>query len=191
MNRVKTHRTIALMAAVAAITAWGTPVDESTAWAAASRFVQTSTIARQSLPDRTATSIQVRGHLWVVALSPSGHILVSGSDRATPIIGFSTNNFAEGDENSPERAALDATDAAVVTAEADATKPRHKRWDRLLAGADVGAGKKAQPRLTTIQCRIRGLQRMCLGYQRALWISLPRWALLMVKTSIGNAMCLG
>lgn len=137
------------MATIAAIKVWGVPVDESTAWTAASRFLQTSTIARQSLPDRTATSIQARGSLWVVALSPSGHILVSGSDRATPIIGFSTNNFAEGDENSPERAALNAANAAVAAAEADATKPRHKRWDRLLDGTDAGAGKKAQPRLTT------------------------------------------
>ena len=149
MNRSKTHKAIALMAAIAAINACGTPVDESTAWAAASRFVQTSTIARQSLPERSVTSIQARGSLWVVALSPSGHILVSGSDRTTPIIGFSTNTFTEGDENSPERAALDAADAAVFAAEADATKPRHKRWDGLLDETDVGAGKKAQPRLAT------------------------------------------
>ena len=123
----------AMVAAMGTICAWGAAVEEAVALTAANRFLATSRMAAQSLPDRTVASIQARGNLWVVTLAPSGHILISGSDRATPIIGFSQNDFSEGEEDSAERAMLDAADAAVAAAEADETKLRHARWDSLLA----------------------------------------------------------
>lgn len=99
---------VAVLAAVAAIGAWGAPVDEATALTVAERFLQTSKMAARALPDRSVESIEQRGNLWIARLEPSGHILVSGSDRATPIIGFSENDFSEGEEDSAERAMLDA-----------------------------------------------------------------------------------
>ena len=107
-------------------------VDQEMATTAANRFLQTSSMAAQTLPDRTVEAVWSRGNLWIVRLAPSGHILIAGSDRATPIIGFSENDFSEGEEDSAERAMLDAADAAVAAAEADETKGRHKRWESLL-----------------------------------------------------------
>ena len=125
----------------------GAPIDEGAAAQAAARFLETKT-GVSVLPERTIASLRQRGCLWVASLSPSGHILVSGSDHATPIIGFSENDFSEGEEDSPERAAIDAADAAVAAAEADETKDRHARWEkimgngvrglRLLANSDAG-----------------------------------------------------
>ena len=121
----------------------GAWIDESAAMQAASSFLGTST-GCSVLPDRTVESIIVRGSLRVAVLSPSGHILVSGSDRATPIVGFSENDFSEGEEDSPERAAIDAADAAVAAAEADETKGRHARWNRILSETASGTQKKSR-----------------------------------------------
>lgn len=136
-----------MVAAMGTICAWGAAVEEAVALTAANRFLATSKMAAQSLPDRTVASIQARGNLWVVTLAPSGHILISGSDRATPIIGFSQNDFSEGEEDSAERAMLDAADAAVAAAEADETKLRHARWDSLLA--EPSTRKATRQRLMT------------------------------------------
>ena len=121
----------------------GAWIDESAAMQAASSFLGTST-GCSVLPDRTVESIIVRGSLRVVVLSPSGHILVSGSDRATPIIGFSENDFSEGVEDSPERAAIDAADAAVAAAEADEIKGRHARWEKIMGNGESSFAKAAE-----------------------------------------------
>ena len=132
----------AVLAAIAAVGAKAEPINEATARMAAEHFLQTSKMAARTLPDRSVESIAQRGNLWVVRLAPSGHILLSGSDRATPIIGFSQNDFSEGEEDSAERAMLDAADEAVAAAEADETKGRHSRWDSLLA--ELGVSKVAR-----------------------------------------------
>ena len=119
----------------------GALIDESAAMQAASSFLGTAT-GCSVLPDRTVESVIVRGSLWVAELSPSGHILVSGSDHATPIIGFSENDFSEGEEDSPERAAIDAADAVVAAAEANETKGRHARWEKIMGNGQVGTGSR-------------------------------------------------
>ena len=139
MKRPTKRACIAAMAVAASAVACAEWIDGSTATTAAENFLKTSAMAERTLPDRAVASVSSRGSLWVVALSPSGHILLSGSDRATPIVGFSTNDFSEGEEDSAERAMLDAADAAVAAAEADGTKARHARWDGLLS---AGSAKK-------------------------------------------------
>ena len=142
-------RSVALIFALCALFAHAAPVDQDTAMVAASGFLSKSSMAQRTLPDRSIESIQQRGNLWIVRLSPSGHILISGSDHATPIIGFSENDFSEGEEDSAERAMLDAADAAVAAAEADETKGRHSRWDSLLAEPAASTRKAAKKMLLT------------------------------------------
>lgn len=149
MNKTRMALGAMALAVLAAFGAWATPVDEATARTAAERFLQTSKMAARTLPERTVATIAARGNLWVVRLAPSGQILLSGSDRATPIIGFSQNDFSEGEEDSAERAMLDAADAAVAAAEADETKGRHARWDSLLAEPAASTGKKVRKLLGT------------------------------------------
>ncbi|MBO6067270.1 MAG: Spi family protease inhibitor, partial [Kiritimatiellae bacterium] len=148
MNKTRMALGAMALAVLAAFGAWATPVDEATARTAAERFLQTSKMAARTLPERTVATIAARGNLWVVRLAPSGHILLSGSDRATPIIGFSQNDFSEGEEDSAERAMLDAADEAVAAAEADETKGRHARWDSLLAEPETSAGTKVRKLLS-------------------------------------------
>ena len=136
--------------------ACGAWIDESAAMQAASSFLGTS-IGRNVLPDRTVESIIVRGSLRVAVLSPSGHILVSGSDRVTPIVGFSENDFSEGEEDSPERAAIDAADVAVAAAEADETKGRHARWEKIMGNGESAFAKAAEDKRGTGN-GVRGLR---------------------------------
>ena len=143
MHRKMLSYFIALAVATGAFLAHSEMLDENAADLAAGCFLKTST-GSTVLPQRTVKSVQMRGNLWIVALSPSGHILISGSDRATPIIGFSENDFSEGEEDSPERAALDAADEAVATAEADETKGRHAKWERILSESSAGTKSKVR-----------------------------------------------
>ena len=122
---------------------YGAMVDEEAASRAAVRFLATGT-GRSILADRVVQSMQPLGNLWVARLSPSGHILVSGSDHATPIIGFSANDFSEGEVGSPERAALDAAEESVAAAEADETKSRHAKWEGILSASPAKARKSAR-----------------------------------------------
>ena len=126
----------------------GALIDESAAMQAVSSFLGTAT-GCSVLPDRTVEAMIMRGSLWVAELSPSGHILVSGSDRSTPIIGFSENDFSEGEEDSPERAAIDAANAAVAAAEADETKGRHARWEKIMGNGESSFAKAAEDKRGT------------------------------------------
>ena len=126
-----------------ALVSHGAMVDEEAASRAAVRFLATGT-GRSILADRVVESMQPLGNLWVANLSPSGHILVSGSDHATPIIGFSANDFSEGEVGSPERAALDAAEESVAAAEADETKSRHAKWEGILSASPAKARKSAR-----------------------------------------------
>ena len=143
MHRKMLSYFVALAVATGAFLAHSEMLDENAADLAAGYFLKTST-GSTVLPQRTVKSVQMRGNLWIVALSPSGHILISGSDRATPVVGFSVNDFSEGEEDSPERAALDAADEAVATAEADETKGQHAKWASILSETTSGAKSKAR-----------------------------------------------
>ena len=69
-------------------------VTESEARAAVSAFVVSDPVGSAVLRGRTVSTVYERDGLWIAALSPSGHIILSGSDLADPIVGFSTNDFA-------------------------------------------------------------------------------------------------
>lgn len=113
-------------------------VTESEARAAASAFVVADPVGSAVLRGRTVSTVYERDGLWIAALSPSGHVILSGSDLADPIVGFSTNDFAEPDPDSPAYAYLAGISASLAAQEANGGV-RHARWDRLLGG---GTGMK-------------------------------------------------
>ena len=119
---------IALAGAVSAVT-----VTEGEARAAVSAFVVSDPVGSAVLRGRTVSTVYERDGLWIAALSPSGHVILSGSDLADPIVGFSTNDFAEPYPDSPAYAYLAEISASLAAKEANGGV-RHARWDRLLGG---------------------------------------------------------
>lgn len=121
--------------AVTANAAW---VSEQDARKAAEAFVKNDAVGRAVLSGCDVDAISRRGNIWVTALSPSGQVLLSGSDLADPIVGFSKNDFSEPDPDSPAYAYLAGIDASLATLESNGGT-RHERWNRLLAD---GTGKR-------------------------------------------------
>ena len=113
-------------------------VSEQDARKAAEAFVKRDAVGHVVLAGCDVAAISQRGYIWVVALSPSGQVLLSRSDLADPIVGFSKNDFSEPDPDSPAYAYLAGVDASLAALESNGGT-RHGRWDRLLAG---GKGEK-------------------------------------------------
>ena len=95
-------------------------VTESEARAAASAFIVADPVGSAVLRGRTVSTVYERDGLWIAALSPSGHVILSGSDLGDPIVGFSTNDFAEPDPDSPAYAYLAGISASLTAQEAKA-----------------------------------------------------------------------
>ena len=111
-------------------------VSEEDALKAAEAFIKRDVVGRAVLSGCDVAAISQRGNIWVVALSPSGQLLLSRSDLADPIVGFSKNDFSEPDPDSPAYAYLEGIDASLAALESnDGT--RHDRWNRLLSGGTV------------------------------------------------------
>ena len=113
-------------------------VSEQDALKAAEGFAKRDAVGRIVLSGCDVAAISQRGNIWVVALSPSGQILLSRTDLADPIVGFSKNDFSEPDPDSPAYTYLAGIDASLAALESNGGT-RHDRWDRLLTG---GTGKR-------------------------------------------------
>ena len=106
-------------------------MDESTVKTAAEAFTLNDAIGATILKGCTVAGLTQRQNLWIVSLEPSGHIVMSGSDLADPIVGFSKNNFTDPDPDSPAYAMLEGASASVAAKEAQGGT-RHARWMKLL-----------------------------------------------------------
>ncbi len=108
---------------------------------AAVNFLAGDVLATRLLSERSVSGLEAKGPLWLVRLAPTGHILMAGSDRAEPIVGFSPKDYAEPDAGSPAAALLAAKAAAVEVCEADTAALRKSRWDELLAAGHRGGAR--------------------------------------------------
>ena len=134
MNRLFAFFTVTLSIIGVASAEW---LPEATVRTAAEAFPATDAIGSSVLDGRTVSGLAPRGRLWIVALEPSGHIVMSGSDLANPIVGFSKNDFAEPDPKSPAFAILEGASASMEALEAKGGT-RHARWDALLGAGTRG-----------------------------------------------------
>ncbi len=117
--------------------AFSAPVTEALAQRAVSNWLVQNGIAKKLFPETTLGSLvayNAATNLWIARLSPQGYVVLSGSDLRKPIIAFSKNNYATPEEGSPFKARLDASAAAIATAEA-AGGTTHEGWIKLLAKA--------------------------------------------------------
>ena len=118
-------RKTAIFSAVAAgllsfaVPAVAATVSQETALAVAEGFIKPGGFGARLLPDRSVASATAWGNLWIVALEPSGHIILAGSDKCSPITFFSTENFVEPEVGSPFAAKLTADSAWVAEKDAD------------------------------------------------------------------------
>ena len=126
--------TMSFFAAFLANAAMASEVSGDDVARAAAAFVSEDSIGSVVLRGCSVANVSQRSHLWIVALSPSGHVVMSCSDLADPIVGFSKNDFVEPDPESPAFAVLEGANASVATAETQGTGARHARWTKLLGG---------------------------------------------------------
>ena len=108
-------------------------VSQESAATAAEGFLSRSSVAQRILEGRSVSSAEARGNLWIVRLSPSGYIIVAGSDRCAPIISFSSEDFAEPEVGSFLDVQLRDSDAWVARMEADDSAEADAGWARLTA----------------------------------------------------------
>ena len=127
----------AAIAVIAANIAVAAEVSRDDAAKAAAAFVSSDAVGSAVLNGCSVANIAQRGSLWIASLSPSGHIVLSGSDLADPIVGFSKNDFTEPDPESPAFAVLESAEASVISLEVKGGT-RHARWTRLLGGGVRG-----------------------------------------------------
>lgn len=130
---------ISFFAAFLASAAMASEVSSNDVARASAAFVSEDSIGSLVLKGCSVANVSQRGHLWIVALSPSGHIVMSGSDLADPIVAFSKNDFIEPDPESPAFSVLEGVDSSMAALEAQGGGTRHERWTKLLGG---GAAKK-------------------------------------------------
>ena len=107
---------------------YGSDIPAETAESTASAFLQRSGMARRVLPDRTVAGSERWGNLWIVNLSPSGHIVVSGTDKCAPIQQFSPDDFTEPAEDTPRLDVLTAASERCAEAEADPDLEVSSEW---------------------------------------------------------------
>ena len=104
--------------------------DESIEQAAAS-WLSSDRVAQMTMKGLSFDKLEHRGSLRVVRLSPTGYIIMSGSDIFDPVISFSRNNFVEPEEGSPFHAMLEHSDSNVQKHE-EAGGVRTEKWTELI-----------------------------------------------------------
>lgn len=115
--------------------------DESIEQAAAS-WLSSDRVAQMTMKGLSFDKLEYRGSLRVVRLSPSGYIIMSGSDIADPVISFSRNNFVDPEDGSPFHAMLEHSDSNVQKHEKTGGE-RTEKWTELIGGRD-GSKPKAR-----------------------------------------------
>ena len=135
---MKKHITAVLCAAAvgAVLVANAAWVSEEDATKAATAFVTTDAVGKIVLAGREVSAVTQRGNLWVAALSPSGHVLLSRSDLSDPIVGFSATDFTEPDPASPAYSVLERASDSAAALEAQGGT-RHARWSKFLVGGKI------------------------------------------------------
>ena len=108
---------------------------------AATSWLSSDRVAQMTMKGLSFDKLEYRGSLRVVRLSPTGYIIMSGSDIADPVISFSRNNFIEPEEGSPFHAMLEHSDSNVQKHE-EAGGVRTAKWMELIGGRN-GSKPKA------------------------------------------------
>ena len=149
MNVKRPFESVALSAGAAisfAFSAVAATVSHDAATAAAEGFLRPGNVGARLLPERTVASATARGGLWIVALEPSGYVVMAGSDKCRPVLAFSTDDFAEPEAGSPLDVILRDNSAWVEKTEADESADVDALWAKLTATASKKAlAPKAAP----------------------------------------------
>ena len=128
---------VSLAAFAVAAPLFAAPITSDQARTAAAKFVASDPIGSAVLKGRTVVDVLDLDGLWVATLSPSGHIIFSGSDLVEPIVGFSTGDFATPDPKSSACLMLEGvrrkSRAAEEAAEESGAASRNAKWEKFLA----------------------------------------------------------
>ena len=123
---------VAMAIASCAFAEW---VSDESIEQAATSWLSSDRVAQMTMKDLSFDKLEHRGSLRVVRLSPSGYIIMSGSDIADPVISFSRNNFVDPEGGSPFHAMLAFSDENIAKREAEGGV-RTAKWAALIGGRD-------------------------------------------------------
>lgn len=129
---------------------WAAWVTADEAHTVAGNFVAVDAVGSEVLKGCQVDEVLAYRKLWVATLKPRGHIILSGSDKADPIVAFSDNDFREPDECSPAYAMLGGASDASEALESSGDGSRHWRWSKFLGGGRVLLGAAANPEASAV-----------------------------------------
>ena len=89
-----------LVVGVFASHAWARSVQQDEVFAAAESLL-IEPLLRKTLPNTTIRSVEEMDGFWCVHLVPQGHLLLSGSTKVTPLLGYSAHNYVVPSEEHP------------------------------------------------------------------------------------------
>lgn len=112
-------------------------VADNTVEDAAARWLSSDHVARITMNGLSVAHVVHRKALRIVHLSPSGYVVMSGSDAADPVISFSRNDFVEPNESSPFYAMLEHSGKDVEQRE-NRGGERTPQWTALVGSRDGG-----------------------------------------------------
>ena len=132
MTSISVKSIVALTLTCIAVDAFAAFVSESDVRKAAEAFVSADPIGSAVFGERSVADVRESNGIWIVALSPQGHVILCGSDLNDPIVGFSAKDFVEPDPESPAYAVLEGARAAVREKEEKGEEGRNAKWTALL-----------------------------------------------------------
>ena len=122
--------------AFASLSATADMIGTDDACKAAANWLAGNAIARATLEGAAVDAVSSRDSLYIVALKPSGYIVLSASDAVRPIIAFSSNSFVEPESGSPFYVLLESANAAAQEVESGEATIRHAKWTELIGSRE-------------------------------------------------------
>lgn len=130
------------------------PVSEEMARTVASGFLEKNTVAQRILEGRTVDSVEAYENLWVANLAPSGHIIISGTTKNSPVLSFSQEDFTEPADDTAQMDMFESWIERCSASESDDTLEDNADWTkyaqkastrRLLLAAPAGKVDIVEP----------------------------------------------
>ncbi len=133
MKKTKLTYFFGVIAFGSAMVSHSAPVSEEMACTVASGFLTKNSVAKSVLEGRTVDSVEAYENLWVANLSPSGHIIISGSTKCKPICSFSPSDFAEPADDTAQMDMFESWIERCSEKESDETLEENAGWAKYSA----------------------------------------------------------
>ena len=130
MKNRKIRVLLTIIAFAFVMVAHAAPVTEEMACNVASGFLSKNSVAQRILEGRTVDSVEAFENLWVAHLSPSGHIILSGTTKNSPVLSFSQEDFTEPADDTAQMDMFESWIERCSASESDDTLEDNADWEK-------------------------------------------------------------